>query len=196
MKKITAVIFDLDGTLTQPYLDFDQIRAEIGDIDGPILEAMEQMSADDRRNAEEILHRHERLAARESQLNHGVKELFTWLRGRQMGIGLVTRNCRESVNQVSRIHNLTFDSIFTRDDGPAKPDPFPVLQVCRDMQVQPADSVVVGDYVFDLISGRRAGAWSVLFQTNDSEADFSNEADYVISSLNELTAVIDDIENR
>ena len=196
MKKITAVIFDLDGTLTQPYLDFDQIRAEIGDIDGPILEAMEQMSADDRRNAEEILHRHERLAARESQLNHGVKELFTWLRVRQMGIGLVTRNCRESVNQVSRIHNLTFDSIFTRDDGPAKPDPFPVLQVCRDMQVQPADSVVVGDYVFDLISGRRAGAWSVLFQTNDSEADFSNEADYVISSLNELTAVIDDIENR
>ena len=113
-----------------------------------------------------------------------------------MGIGLVTRNCRESVNQVSRIHNLTFDSIFTRDDRPAKPDPFPFLQVCRDMQVQPADSVVVGDYVFDLISGRRAGAWSVLFQTNDSEADFSNEADYVISSLNELTAVIDDIENR
>ena len=37
---IRAVIFDLDGTITQPYLDFDGIREEMGleKNGGPILE--------------------------------------------------------------------------------------------------------------------------------------------------------------
>jgi len=41
---IKAVIFDLDGTITRPYFDFDAIREEMG-LDrnsGPVLEAMEK----------------------------------------------------------------------------------------------------------------------------------------------------------
>ena len=44
--KIKAVIFDLDGTITKPYLDFDKIRQEMGlaaDA-GPLLEIMEKMN--------------------------------------------------------------------------------------------------------------------------------------------------------
>ena len=39
---IKAVIFDLDGTITEPFFDFDAIRKEIGldDSDGSILEAI------------------------------------------------------------------------------------------------------------------------------------------------------------
>ena len=46
--KVAAAIFDLDGTLTRPVLDFNAIRREIGDVEGPLLEAMEerQVSAD------------------------------------------------------------------------------------------------------------------------------------------------------
>jgi phosphoglycolate phosphatase-like HAD superfamily hydrolase len=44
MTKIAAVIFDLDGTITRPYLDFNQIRAEIGNVRGPLLEAMDKMT--------------------------------------------------------------------------------------------------------------------------------------------------------
>ena len=40
-----AVIFDLDGTLTIPLLDFNRIRQEIGISDGfPILEALATMA--------------------------------------------------------------------------------------------------------------------------------------------------------
>ena len=38
---IRGVIFDLDGTLTVPTLDFDAIRADIGAGDGPILEYLQ-----------------------------------------------------------------------------------------------------------------------------------------------------------
>ena len=40
---IRAVIFDLDGTITQPFFDFDAIREEMGlnKDSGPVLEQME-----------------------------------------------------------------------------------------------------------------------------------------------------------
>ncbi len=188
--KIAAVIFDLDGTLTQPYLDFDQIRSEIGDIDGPILEAMEQMPPPQQRKALEILHRHEQEAAENSRLNPGANEIHNWLHSRNIPIGLVPRTQRSSVEYVCKAHNLDFDSIVTREDGPAKPDAFPVLRACELMGVLPKETLVVGDYLFDLISARRAGAHPVLLSTNKNHTDFSHEADYVISSLNELPDII------
>jgi len=44
---IKAVIFDLDGTITQPYFDFDAIREEIGlpRDSGPILEIIESKNS-------------------------------------------------------------------------------------------------------------------------------------------------------
>ena len=39
-----AFIFDLDGTLTLPQLDFAAIRAEMGITDGPILEELEALA--------------------------------------------------------------------------------------------------------------------------------------------------------
>ena len=192
--KIKAIIFDLDGTVTRPILDFDQIRAEIGDIEGPILEAMEQMSPGEQQRTHQILARHEHIAAENSQLNPGVHELFAWLRQRGMSIGLVTRNQRRSVERICELHNLSFDSVITRQDGPAKPDPAPVQLACAGMGVEASESVMVGDYLFDLVSGRRAGAVSVLLTTSENHRDYKHEADYVIDSLNELPAVIDNIE--
>ena len=53
---------------------------------------------------------------------------------------------------------------------------------------------MVGDYVFDLVSGRRAGAVSVLLTTSENHGDYKHEADYVIDSLSEIPVVIDNIE--
>ena len=52
--KIGAVIFDLDGTLTKPVLDFDRIRNEMGlsHESGDILAAMAGMDPDQQRQAE------------------------------------------------------------------------------------------------------------------------------------------------
>jgi len=193
--KVNAVIFDLDGTITVPCLDFDQIRAEIGGIQGPLLEAMELMSALQREKALAILHRHELAAAQNSQLNPGATELLTHLRRENRSIGLVTRNRHDSVERICRIHNIYFDSVLTRQDGPSKPDPFPVQQACRIMDVPPENSIVVGDYLFDLISAKRAGAKSVLLTTQKNYADFISQADYVIDALSELPDVITQIEN-
>ena len=194
--RIKGIIFDLDGTLTEPYLDFDMIRSEIGDIDGPILEAMEHMSAEQLERARAILGRYEDIAAEKSQLNPGVAEVYSWMAERGMAVGLATRNQRRSVERICELHNLHFDGIVTREDGPAKPDPFAVLRACELMGVQPCEAVMVGDYLFDLQSGRRAGALSVLLKTNKNCTEFEHEADYVISHLNELPGLLMGVISR
>jgi HAD superfamily hydrolase (TIGR01509 family) len=192
--KVAAVIFDLDGTITRPYLDFDQIRSEIGNISGPILEEMAKMTPPQRRRAEDILLRYELEAAENSQLNPGASELLTALRGQKRFIGLATRNSHDSVRRICRKHNLAFDCVVTRQDGPVKPDPFSVRHACQLVNVSPQQALLVGDYVFDLISARRAGAVSVLLNNQDNYADFEHEADYIISELNQLGQIIESLE--
>ena len=195
--KVTAVIFDLDGTLTRPRLDFDQIRRDIGNIQGPILEAMSKMPDQQRRQAEAVLDQHERQAAQESQLNPGAAELLEKLHSQNRPIGLITRNSRASVEVICAKHNLSFDAVSTRqDDGPDKPDPYPFLKICETLQVQPHQALMVGDYLFDLLCGKNAGAKTVLICTNKDYPDFINQADFAIHHLNELTHIIDQLENH
>src|SRR6187200_3347990 len=87
-----AMLFDMDGTLTEPMLDFPRIKAEMGIGNRPILEALTEMTASDRAAAEAVLHRHEEEAATCSTLNPGCRELLAWLRERRMPLALITRN--------------------------------------------------------------------------------------------------------
>ena len=193
--RINAVIFDMDGTLTRPILDFDAIRNEMGGIEGPILEAMAKMNASQRLHANEVLLRHERHAAAQSQLNPGVHDLFEQLRSDGRYIGLLTRNSAESVETISRVHKIAFDAVITReDDGPIKPDPWPFSQLCQKLDVPPENAIMVGDYLFDILCGRSAGAKTVLLTTYHAYKSFEDDADYVVDHLQELIGVLTELE--
>jgi HAD superfamily hydrolase (TIGR01509 family) len=190
---IRAVIFDLDGTITQPYFDFDAIRQEIG-LDrngGPILEAMEKMTPSQRQHAEAILHRHEERAVAKSQLNAGARETLTALRRRDIRIGVLTRNRKDNALAVANKHGLHFDAIVGREDGPVKPNAFGVLHLCRGFAVEPAETLLVGDYLFDLLCARAAGAIPVLIRNHERADEFAQYADFTVASLLELLPIID-----
>lgn len=52
-----------------------------------------------------------------------------------------------------------FDAFVTpADTKKHKPDPEPVLFACEKLGVRPENALMVGDSVFDILSGRRAGA--------------------------------------
>ncbi|MHC4423352.1 MAG: HAD family hydrolase [Planctomycetota bacterium] len=190
---IEAVIFDLDGTITQPFFDFDTIREEIGlpKDSGPVLESMEKMSAEQRKEAERILHFHEMRAVTESRLNAGARETLSALRKAGIHIGMLTRNRRSNAVAVAEKHNLKFDAIVDREDGPAKPDAFGVLEICRQFGVKPDRTLVVGDYLYDLLCAKAAGAVSVLL-ANSNNADFAEHADFTIERIDEILQIIED----
>lgn len=189
---VRAVIFDLDGTITQPSLDFDAIRSELGIAPGtPVLEAMAVMDPARRAEAARVLDRHESAAAASSTLHEGAQEVLAGLRHRGIRIGLLTRNSRQSVDTVLRRHGLRFDFVRTREDGAVKPSPEPVLAVCRALGVEPGETLTVGDYLFDIQSGAAAGTRTALMVGRQTPPAFARQADYVIRRLDQILEIVD-----
>jgi len=189
---IKAVIFDLDGTITQPYFDFDAIREEIGLArdSGPLLESMETMHPELRQKAEEILFIHEQKAVIESKLNAGAEQTLSALRSAGIYIGILTRNKRNNAYVIAQKHNLKFDAVIGREDGPVKPDAFGVLELCRQFGVKPQETLLVGDYLFDLLCAKAAGAAAVLLANHSQADEFAKHADFSIDNIGGILEII------
>src|SRR5580658_321721 len=95
-----AILFDMDGTLTTPVLDFPKIRAELGVGPGPILESLARLDQTRRDQAEAKLHCIEDGAAKNSVLNEGFRDLLAWLAANGLPTALITRNSRLSAQTV------------------------------------------------------------------------------------------------
>jgi HAD superfamily hydrolase (TIGR01509 family) len=186
-----VIIFDMDGTLTVPTLDFDRMRDEIGIADGSLLEAMETMSPAEKARAEEIVHRHEADAAASSILQPGAKEVVAAIRNFGFPVALMTRNTRVSVRAFQDRHGITFDLIRTREDGVCKPSPQPVHEICGTLGGRPADAWVIGDFHYDILCGNAAGATTVLmWSESDPLPEWSGEANHVIRKLGEMLSLL------
>src|SRR5210317_1563832 len=108
---INTILFDMDGTLTVPYLDFDLMRKEMGiDVNTKcILKLLDEMPAAKRTIAMEILHRHEATAAENATLNDNVHNTFESLRKQNIKIGILTRNTRKNTDLILDNHNIQVD---------------------------------------------------------------------------------------
>ena len=182
---LKAFIFDLDGTLTIPQLDFASIRAEMGITEGPILEELERLDPAQAEAARKVLEAHEEKAAITSTLQPGARELLDELRKRKIPTAILTRNSRRSLDTVMKKHRLEVNETLSREEAPVKPSPEPVLLLCRRLGTEPANTLVTGDYIFDIEAARSAGAVSVLL-LNQNNSGFSEQADLKISQLREI----------
>ena len=189
---IKAVIFDLDGTITAPFFDFDSIREEMG-LDrnaGPVWEIMQNATEAERARLDKILRYHEQLGIDNSSLQPGAKETLEWIRSQGLPVAVLTRNTKDNAVEVARKHDIEFDIFVGREDGPVKPDAFGVEFICKEFEVAPSDTIMVGDYLFDLLCAKAAGAKSVLLVNNKKTREFAEHADYMIEKMNLLVDII------
>lgn len=147
----------MDGTLTEPMLDFPRIKAEMGIGDRPILEALAEMEEPRRSRAEAILLQHEEHAAENSTLNPGCRELLAWLIEQNIRTALITRNSRLSMETVLARHRLSLDVMVTRENPPVKPDPHPLRHACKILAAREDNVWMVGDGWHDIAAGAAAG---------------------------------------
>ncbi len=181
----------MDGTLTRPHLDFDQIRRDMG-ITGPILEALKHMPASERAIKEAILHDHEDRAASASELNEGCEDLLRWLDEIAMPVALVTRNTRKSVATVFNRHRLKIDICVTREDGKYKPDPAPLFLACHRLNIDPAHAWMVGDGYHDIEAGL-AAKMKTVWISHGQERDFAAPPDVTARDLIELRTLLQNL---
>jgi hydrogenase expression/formation protein HypE len=198
--RLRAVLFDFDGTLTVPgALDFAAIKREVGcPADALLLEWIEALPAESRRDeALAALARFELAGAAASAPNVGAEALVDELRALGLKVGVLTRNGLAAVERaLAGFADLTtggFDVLLTRDDRvPPKPAPDGVLHAAGLMGVLPAETLVVGDYVLDMLAGRAAGAVTAYLTNAPGEDDCPDHAacDFVVQRLDELPDIV------
>jgi HAD superfamily hydrolase (TIGR01549 family) len=195
---IRGVVFDLDGTLVDSRLDFDAMRREMElPPNEPILESLAKLGSAHAARCHDILHRHELAGAERAVVLPGVRELVAALHSRAIRQAIATRNSRRITETTLSKLGLPFDLVLTRDDGPVKPDAWPVREAARRWNVSTAEIVVVGDYRFDVECGRAAGSRTVLLTHPDNPRTYANaeQADLVLRSLEEHAALLDFLES-
>lgn len=166
---IRGLIFDLDGTLVDSGLDFEQMRSEMGLAAGaPLLEALARLSAAEAERCHAILERHECAGAERAVLMPGVAEFLTEAAARGLRCAVFTRNGRQVAQRTLERLGLQFETIVAREDAPIKPDPAGIWTICRSWGLSPDEVAMVGDYRFDIIAGRQAGVKTVCYAARRS----------------------------
>jgi HAD superfamily hydrolase (TIGR01509 family) len=188
---IRGVIFDLDGTLVDSRLDFDQMRREMG-IEGTqtLLEALAEMQPERARRCWEILLEHERRGAEVATPLPGVPAFVESLRSRGLMCGVVTRNSREPTLALLSRLGLEFDPVLGRDEAPPKPDPAALVHIAQVWGVAPRECVMIGDFRYDVEAAQRAGMYAILFDGAGGAHGLTAEhrVDLVLSSFAEPRA--------
>lgn len=188
---LAGVIFDLDGTLVDSGLDFVEIRADMGLASGaPILESLESMDPEGRSKAEQILFEHEQQGVRRASPYPGVLDLLGQLVEHGLRLAILTRNRGDCARAtLSATLPACWDNVISRDDGPIKPSPWGIQQICSDWQVDPSRVVMIGDYVFDIESGQQAGARTALFVRGRDREGLAGAdiADYLFDCFTDAT---------
>jgi hydrogenase expression/formation protein HypE len=211
--RITAVLFDFDGTLTRPdAIDFTALRAGIGVPPGvPILEHIEKLpTAGERESVHRLLLQWEEAAARASVPNDDAEDLVAEIRRRGLAVGILTRNTRRSLElsiaNFPRTRLSDFGTVVTRE-APGRPKPHPdgVYAAAEALRAAPAEMLVVGDFIFDIAAGKAAGARTVLITNGADPAKsaaatharvggavltLDAEPDHVIQRLAELVPLL------
>ncbi len=171
---IAALIFDFDGTLAVPMLDFGlmrraavaAMRRHVAVPDRPDLPTMELLAligteTDEARAARaaalQAVRDVEIEAARHSALFPFVRPMLARLPQLGLAMAIVTRNCREAVTAVFpdvEAHAL----LLTRDDvARVKPDPEHLVRALDLLALEPAKALMIGDHPMDIEVGKRAG---------------------------------------
>jgi phosphoglycolate phosphatase-like HAD superfamily hydrolase len=159
-------IFDLDGTLTVAIHDFAGIRAVLGVPEGvDILGHLDALPEAESLLAKGVLGRIEDELAEKTEPAVGALGLWQLLHRRGVRLGVLTRNTRQNALRTLRRIGLAGyidpGDVLGREDALAKPDPDGILKLAHGWETPPSALVMVGDYAFDLQSGRAAGAATI-----------------------------------
>lgn len=186
---IRGVIFDLDGTLVESHLDFAALRRAMNLPEGTlILEAIAAMGEEESRPYREILRQFELDGVQRATVMPGVPRFLEQLDARGIYKAVVTRNSRAMARTTLARLQLEFDLVMSRDDGPAKPDPWALLQICESWGLAPKEVAMIGDFRLDVEAGRRAGTRTVLFTNgrDPNQVPGADQADFCLASFTNI----------
>ncbi len=184
-RALHAVAFDLDSTLTRPYLDFKKLRRQLDLPEGDILQWLDQLPPQEKTRAQAIIEAFEQDGVENVEWNDGSQETLQAVRAMGLPLAIVTRNSRSSLLAVCAQLHIAVDVLVAREDAPPKPNPACLHFTAARLGAPITHLLMVGDYRHDTDAGRAAGAMTTLL-TNGQPPTWPVDADLVIDRLDEL----------
>jgi HAD superfamily hydrolase (TIGR01509 family) len=187
-------VFDLDGTLTLAVHDFAVIRAELGvPATADILGYLATLPPAEAAARHARLHALELTLIEQTAAAPGAHALLARLAKRGARVGILTRNSRAIALTTLERHGLgayfAAGEVLGRDEALPKPAPDGVQKLAAVWGTPLGDVVMVGDYLFDLQTGRAAGAATI--HVDPSRAfRWPELADLAVGSLAELAELL------
>jgi len=216
-----AVVFDLDGTLANFNLDYKVVRAEVRsffikkDLPVSILSTNESIFEmlkkaeiflknngksekaikEIRGKALAIAEKFELEAAKSTSLLPGVAETLKTLKKMGLKIGLFTINSEKSTNYILKRFRIArfFDAVIPRNSVKyVKPSSEHLEFVLKALEVDPNETIVVGDGVSDMKCAKELKAIAVGLPTGLSSIKelINSGANYIITSITDLPTLI------
>eukprot|EP00659_Diplonema_papillatum_P004448 gene4448-6891_t len=166
VKKLKGVIFDMDGTLSVPYIDWTALRSEIGCPSGvTIMEHVTGLPAEKSAWADGVLRTVEREACDRAAINAGAHELLEHLQSLGLRLAVVTNNHGDAMRVFLERHGLPFEIALSRDDGPLKPSADLIHKALERMNLTSDEVVGIGDGKYDIEACQKAGV-ECIYLTN------------------------------
>lgn len=222
-ENIDAILFDLDGTLVDSVPDLaaatdamlvDMGRAVAGEAlvrewVGNGAERLVKRALTGKMDGEPpatelekafplFMEHYQRHLQGQSRLYPGVQESLADLQERGLALGLVTNKPKRFIAPL--LEALGIAEVFAVVVGgdtlaDKKPHPAPLLHAARQLGVEPAAALMVGDSRNDVLAARRAGMQIVCvpYGYNHGEDIRLTEPDAVVEDLRELSGLLKSI---
>jgi len=214
---IEVILFDFDGTLAKLEIDFKALREEILDLgasyglDDPILpdppyllemvgafkdqiKNRQDFSADDfYTKAMSLIDHREWEAASPENLFPYTRMVLKTLHEKGVKQAVLTRNSGKSVRRVfPELENYVEVFLPREKVGKPKPDIGHLQLAMELLNVPPGKTVMVGDHPLDILSGKKAGTWTVGVLSGRIQEGEMREAgaDLVLSDIGSLPELI------
>ncbi len=100
----------------------------------------------------------------QTPLFDGIKPLIETLAARdELLIGAVTGKSRRGLTHILEVNDFASYFIVSRtaDDCPSKPHPAMVTECCDETGMDPHDTIVIGDAIYDMQMAKAAGATAI-----------------------------------
>jgi HAD superfamily hydrolase (TIGR01549 family) len=211
MNHYKALIFDLDGTLVDSYdaiqeslnfaleqlgyptLDLETVKKRVG-------RGLENLISDSFREehlepAIELFRKsYDETHLRGTYLLPEVQETLSSLYRKHLRMGVASNkpsDYSKNILKHLRVERFLVDCYGPDLVGPPKPAPTMLFALMREMQVEPAQTLYVGDMILDIETARNARMKVAIVPTGSNTAEELSQAnpDYLLESFRELLSI-------
>jgi beta-phosphoglucomutase len=207
-----AVLFDMDGVVVDSmpyhyrswkqifqsmgiYLDKLEIYKRegeqgIGSISAILADHGIHLSVDERKKLlqeKEVLFK--KMAS--PRLFPGIESFINDLKKEGYRLGLVTGTSSGEIDYVLPSYLIkSFDIVVTGDSVKrGKPAPEPYIKAIVDLKIKPAETIVIENAPFGILSAKKTGALCIAITTSLSR-EYLQDADFICDSLDEVRKLI------